>query len=246
MKLVLLGTGGYYPTSRRQTACLFLPEIGVVLDAGSGMCRLGEYRQSDQLEIFLTHAHLDHVAGLTYLISVVTQEVARKTTVYGEGSKLAAIQEHLFDEAIFPIMPPFRCQPLDNTHELPGNGTLTHFPLAHPGGSVGYRLDWPRRSMAYVTDTTAAPGVQHLENIRGVDLLVHEAYFASDEGDLPSITGHSSLPAVVELAAAARVQRLVLVHIDPTIEDDAAFDLSAARRVFPKTEIGVDEMQIEF
>ncbi|HEX5471716.1 MAG TPA: hypothetical protein VFW73_07500 [Lacipirellulaceae bacterium] len=65
MKLVLLGTGGYFPTSRRQTACLMLPEIGVVLDAGSGICRIGKYLRTDYLEIFLTHAHLDHIAGLT-------------------------------------------------------------------------------------------------------------------------------------------------------------------------------------
>ena len=30
MKLVLLGTTGYHPNDRRQTACMMLPEIGVV------------------------------------------------------------------------------------------------------------------------------------------------------------------------------------------------------------------------
>ena len=75
MKLVLLGTGGYYANDRRHTACLMLPEVGVVLDAGSGMFRIRDYLATDRLDIFLTHAHLDHVIGLTYLIDVLSPEV---------------------------------------------------------------------------------------------------------------------------------------------------------------------------
>jgi ribonuclease BN (tRNA processing enzyme) len=220
--------------------------MGVVLDAGTGMCRLDAYRETDRLDIFLTHAHLDHIAGLTYLISVVPPAVARQTAVYGEAAKLAAVKEHLFAEPIFPVEPPFHCEPLELTHELPGQGTLTHFPLVHPGGTVGFRLNWPDHSMAYVTDTTAALDAPYLAHIRGVNLLVHEAYFADNRANLPSITGHSSLPAAAALAAAAGVERLIIVHIDPSIHDDRAFDLPAARRIFANTEIGVDELTIEF
>ena len=87
MNVVLLGTGGYFPTSQRHTSCVLLPEIGVVLDAGTGMSRLGNYLQTERLDIFLSHAHLDHVAGLTYLINVVPAEVVRNTTVHGDAGK---------------------------------------------------------------------------------------------------------------------------------------------------------------
>ena len=46
---------------------------------------------------------------------------------------------------------------------------LDNFPLDHPGGSIGLRLDWPGHSMAYVTDTTATVDAQYIEAIRGVD-----------------------------------------------------------------------------
>ena len=42
MRLVLLGTTGYHANDRRQTACLMLPEVGVVFDAGSGFYRVSE------------------------------------------------------------------------------------------------------------------------------------------------------------------------------------------------------------
>jgi ribonuclease BN (tRNA processing enzyme) len=246
MKLILLGTGGYYPTSQRHTACLMLPEIGAVLDAGSGMCRLGEYLATDRLDIFLTHAHLDHVIGLTYLVNVVPADVVRRTIVHGDAAKLAAVREHLFDESIFPVAPPFQFASLTNSLALAGGGTLTHFPLAHPGGSIGFRLDWPGHSLAYITDTTAAAVVDYVEKIRGVDLLVHECYFAENDGDLPAITGHSWLMPVVEVAAAANVGQLVLVHIGPHYDSDDVFDLVAARRVFQNTRLGVDRLELEF
>jgi ribonuclease BN (tRNA processing enzyme) len=246
MKLVLLGSGGYFPTSQRQTACLLLPEVGVVLDAGSGMCRIGEYRQTDRLDIFLSHAHLDHIAGLTYLINLVPSEVARNTIVHGEAAKLAAVREHLFAELVFPVAPPFRFETLRDSCPLPGGGQLTHFPLKHPGGSVGFRLEWPGHSLAYVTDTTAAVDAQYVSQIRGADLLVHEAYFAEAASDMPVITGHSWLQAVAEVAAAAGVGRLLLVHIDPQSPGDATFDLPSARRTFKNITIGTDRLEFDF
>jgi hypothetical protein len=38
----------------------------------------------------------------------------------------------------------------------------------------------------------------------------------------------------------------VLVHIDPLMRDDQAFDLSAARRIFQRIELGTDRMELEF
>lgn len=246
MKLALLGTGGFFPTSRRQTACLMLPEIGVVLDAGSGIYRIDKYLTTDHLDIFLTHAHLDHIAGLTYLINLVPPDVLERTTVHAESQKIAAVRNHLFAEAIFPVAPPFRFAALEGPQALPDGGQLEYFPLVHPGGSIGFRLEWPGHSMAYVTDTIAAMGAEYVREIRGVDLLVHEAFFAEDIGIMPAKTGHSSLLAVATIAAEANVGRLVIVHFDPQIEDESAFDITAARQIFANTKFAVDGMELQF
>jgi ribonuclease BN (tRNA processing enzyme) len=166
--------------------------------------------------------------------------------VHGDGAKLAAVREHLFAEAIFPVAPLFHFAPITSACPLPDGGRLEHFPLIHPGGSLGFRLEWPHHSMAYVTDTTATNHADYIRNIHGVDLLVHEAYFAQDIDGLPANTGHSSLIPVAHVAAAAKVGRLVVVHIGPQIESDDAFDIQEARRIFAKTEIAVDGMEIHF
>jgi ribonuclease Z len=247
MKLVLLGTTGYHPNDRRETACMLLPELGVMFDAGTALYRASDYLQTDSLDIFLSHAHLDHCLGLTFLFDLRAEcpDLGR-ITAHGEPAKLEAIRQHLFSELLFPVRPPFDMTPLAPEIQVPGGGKLTHFPLKHPGGSVGFRIDWPDRSMAYVTDTIATPTAAYVDKIRGVDLLLHECYFDDDDPERADLTGHSCLTPVLQVAAKAGVGRLVLVHINPMMKDDAEMDVDLARHLFPHVEIGVDRMEIEF
>ena len=201
MKLVVLGSTGYHPNELRQTACFMLPELGIVLDAGTGMFRVRDWLTTPTLDIFLTHAHLDHVIGLTFLFDVLYGHESTAVTVHADADKLAAIEEHLLSPLLFPVKLPCRFEPLDGAVELPGGGRLTYFALEHPGGTVGYRLDWPDRSLAYVTDTIARPGAAYLESIRDVDVLLHECYFPDSHQQMANLTGHSHTTPVAELRA---------------------------------------------
>jgi ribonuclease Z len=246
VKLVLLGTTGYHPNDLRHTPCLVIPELGIVLDAGTSLYRLREHLRTENLDIFLTHAHLDHVIGLTFLLGVLHGTSVKKVRVYGEAEKLAAVREHLFARLLFPVPLDAELCPLVGPVDLPQGGRLTWFPLIHPGGSVGFRLDWPGHSLAYVTDTTAEPGAAYVEHIRGVDLLVHECYFDDGQARFARATGHSSTSAVAQVAQEAGVRRMVLVHLNPMIAEHDPIDVDAARRIVPATELGVDGMELEF
>jgi ribonuclease Z len=246
MKLILLGTSGYHPSDIRHTPCLAIPSCGLVLDAGTGMYRLGKYLQSDELDIFITHAHLDHVIGLTYLFSVAWLHPLSRVTVHGLPEKLDTIERHLFYPEL-STRPSFDVKPLTEENAIPHGGRLTYFTLSHPGGgSIGYRLDWPGRSMAYVTDTTASADADYVEKIRGVDLLIHECFYPDKHADLAAKYGHSCLTPVAQVALAAGVGRLILTHINPLIPLETPADLSTAQKIFPKTEIGEDLMEVEF
>lgn len=247
MKIVLLGTTGYHPTDTRHTPCMMLPECGVLLDAGTAMYRVPDYLTTATLDIFLTHTHLDHVVGLTFLFDILYQTPIEHVRVHGEMKKLAALRRHLFSKALFPALPPLEWMPLTaNPLTLANQLVLTHFPLRHPGGSLGYRLDWPDRSLAYITDTTARPDSDYIERIRGVDLLIHECYFPDGWEEKATLTGHSCLSPVAQLARAAEVGRLVLVHINPLAKSDNHIGLETARSIFPRTDIGVDRLELEF
>ena len=223
-----------------------LPELGVVFDAGSAAYRIADYLETDTIDIFLSHAHLDHVVGLTFLFDVINGRKIERITVHGEPEKLDAVCRHLFSEFLFPVKPPFDTKVLQSRTLLADGAVLTHFPLKHPNGSVGYRVDWPDRSLAYVTDTVAAADADYVEKIRGVDLLIHECNFGDDQAEQAELTGHSCITPVAQVAAAAEVGRMVLVHLNPLLEKDADLNVASARQIFPNIEMGDDRMELEF
>ncbi|MEO2033291.1 MAG: MBL fold metallo-hydrolase [Planctomycetaceae bacterium] len=246
MRLTFLGTGGYHPSERRHTACVMLPQAGVVLDAGTGFFRVQERLQTEELDVFLTHAHLDHVVGITFFIVPVLRGDVKTVRIHGTADTIRACRKHLLANRLFPVEPSYQWCELgaDARIPLPDDGLLTWRSVDHPGGAVGYRLDWPDRSLAYITDTTA-PG-NYLDFIDGVDVLIHECYFPDEMADWARKTGHSSASAVAQLAADAGVGRLLLVHTDPQTCADDPVGLEGMRKLFPNTEMAEDLQELQF
>jgi len=243
MRLLFLGTGGYHPNERRHTAGLMLPELGLVFDAGSSFFRVQSRLQTRELDVFLTHAHLDHIQGLTFFIVPLLQGVVTRLRVHAEPQTIDAIRKHLFSPAIFPVLPAYEFIPLAERIEF-AQATITHIPLNHPGGSRGYLLETGGRRVAYITDTTVDGS--YTEFIRGVDVLIHECYFPDDMSQWCEKTGHSHTSQVASLAREAGVGRLYLTHIDPQRPDDDPVGLATARQIFPATILAEDLMEIEF
>lgn len=266
MKLVLLGTNGWGPSHDGQTACYMIPELGIVLDAGSGFYRVSEYLQTPSLDVYLSHAHLDHTFGLTFFgapfvkkeLSQLQQDISdedwqeafgrgfdflNKINIHAAGNILPDIQKQL---SITKELPDVNWHTLDSQQELPDGGILTHFALEHTIECYGFRLDWSDRSLAYVTDTVADVEAAYVEKIRGVDVLLHECTALNRGKNLAAGAGHSHTQSVVEVAAKAEVGRLILIHHAPIGSRVGGAEFAAAREIFPATEIGLDNMEIEF
>lgn len=248
MRFHCLGTTGYHPNDRRQTACYFLPEAGLMLDAGSGLYRMLPLIETDTLDIFLSHAHLDHIIGLTYLLGILYKRPVERLRIWGEPEKLAAVREHLFNPLIFPVPIEAEWCPLipGDSVEVGCGGRLQAFPLPHPGGSVGFRIDWPdASSIAYVTDTVGDPAADYLRIIRGCELLVHECYFRDVHQEWAEQTGHTWTTRAAQVAREAGAERLLLVHMNPFETGDDPVGIEAAREIFPQTTIAEDGMVLE-
>jgi ribonuclease Z len=244
MRVEFLGTGGYHPNERRQTTCVMLPELGVIFDAGTAFFRVSSRIRTPEIHIFLSHAHLDHIVGLTYILSAFATGTLKRAHIHAADPTLAAVREHLFARELFPVMPAYEFHSLAERVEVPERGVLTHIPLSHPGGSIGYRIDWPGKSLAFVTDTTVDGS--YAEFVRGVGLLIHECYLPDSRGEWAKKTGHSHTTPVAELARDAEVGQLLLIHIDPCFTEADPIDLKQARTIFPRTELAEDLMVVEF
>ena len=243
-KLVLLGTAGYHPSEHRHTTCAMLPEDGIVIDAGTSMFRVRDHIVTDTLDIFLTHAHLDHTIGLTFLFDVIFERPLKRITVHAAADKLEALRQHLFTELLFPVDPPFEMRPITGELVQVGSCSVGTFPLPHPGGSLGLRFDWPERAMAYITDTMAAADADYISQLSELDLLVHECFFADGYDEFAEKTGHSCAGHVGSVAKATQPKQLVLTHFNPLDNVEPPIDLEQVG--YPGTKLGEDRMVVEF
>lgn len=245
LRVEFLGSGGYHPSERRHTACLLVPHLGLLLDAGTGAFRVrgrADALPDDRLDVVLTHAHLDHVVGLTYLLGLSGRRGPVETVVHATESVLAAVEGHLLATALFPLLPVARFEALGETLPLSGGATLRTFPVDHPGGAIGVRIDAPGRSFAYMTDTRPLEG-EALAPARGIDLLLHEACFDDSRRQLAIDSGHSTAREAARVAADLGVGRLILLHLDPrATEADEARGLAEARSVRADAEYAIDGM----
>lgn len=252
MKFVFLGTTGYHPNNRRHTPSIMFPEIGLIMDAGTGFFRARDLIQTDQLHLFLSHIHLDHCIGLTFLFDIGFEKNLQPTQVYVDSEKIEVLENNFFHELLFPAQLPMEYQPIADaktgSHQfpLPNETTLTTFPLKHPGGAVGFRIEQAGKSMAYVTDTTAAVDEPYLKYIQDVDILIHECYFPDGQEEKAELTGHSCATPVAEVAKKCNVGELLLVHVNPLDESDDPIGIENVRKIFSNARIPCDLETIEF
>jgi ribonuclease Z len=231
MEVHFLGTTGYHPNDQRHTMCVMIPELGIVFDAGTGFFRARDLLATEELNILLSHAHLDHLIGLSFLFDVLYRKETR-ANLFAMADKIEGIEKHLFHPTLFPVRPPFTAQAIEGISQptptkpmiggqftISGGVMVRWFPVEHPGGAIGFRLLLPNgKSIAYVTDTTAALDASYVSEIHDVDLLIHECYFDDGVEEHARLTGHSCLTPVLQVARKSRAKQTVLVHLNPLSE----------------------------
>lgn len=100
----------------------------------------------------------------------------------------------------------------------------------------------PPRSYAYCSDTCYLPRI--CEQIKGCDLLFHEATFADADAKRAKETFHTTAPQAAEIAKMAQVKKLVIGHYSARYEDENIL-LKEASEVFPQTILAQENLKIE-
>jgi ribonuclease BN (tRNA processing enzyme) len=220
-----------------------------MLDAGTGVFRLAKLIETDSLDVLLSHAHLDHSFGLTFLLDVLFERPVKQLRIWCQSDKITAIRDHLFHELIFPAQLDAHWMPIDDRREFEiGDTKIAWRPQNHPGGSVAYRLDWPSgKRLVYASDTTGDTSDEHTEWSREADLLMHECYFRDDASQWALKTGHSWTSRVAEVAAASKPKKLLLTHINPLETSNDPVEIETIRsRVESEVLVASDGLTLDF
>lgn len=206
----------------------------LILDAGTGIRRLGLDLDGDgagPIHLCLSHLHLDHLEGLPFFLPLWREETT--IHVWGPPSPVKSLEERIaryFSPPLFPIelgAAPARM----SFHDVPpdgweiGTARLFAEPVAHPGPTVGYRIEENGCSLAYIPDHEPALAGDldpaSPEWISGFGLadratvLLHDSQFFEHEYESRVGWGHSSVAHTVAFARASSARQLVLFHHDP-------------------------------
>jgi phosphoribosyl 1,2-cyclic phosphodiesterase len=201
----------------------------IVLDAGTGIRQLGLSLGGSvkELDLLLTHMHLDHIEGLGFFAPFFDPECTIR--VWGprplEGSLEELIATYL-SPPYFPV--PFERIPASISFTELGaesfeidDVVVTSTSVCHPGSTLGYRLSQNGSSLAYIPDNEPALDRESgLAVAGGADVLFHDAQFTDQEYESRVGWGHSAMSDFVTYLAAAAPKRAVMFHHDPTHADE--------------------------
>ncbi len=251
MRVTLWGTRGSLPSPGPEnarhggnTSCVEVRGTDgtlLVLDAGSGIRRLGDSLEPElkRLDLLLTHLHTDHIQGLGFFHAL--ERPGLEAHIWGPPSTTLDLGARL-TRYLSPPLFPVRLRDLPSSislHDTPfGDFEIGPFKIAaalvcHPGPTVGYRITEGRVSMAYLPDHEPALGSENFQVdpvwtsgydlAKGVDLLIHDAQYSESEYAEHLGWGHSSVRHALTFAGAVGARRLVAFHHDPA-HDDAMLD----------------------
>ena len=217
MKLRILGCSGGIGGDLRTTSMLLDDDI--LIDAGTGVSDLSRPELLQIDAIFVTHAHLDHVVSIPFLVDTVGWQRTEPITVYALQETLDSLAAHLFNWTMWPDFrqipdagsPSLRFSPVRVGEPVVlGGRRITAIPANHVVPAVGYHLDSGAGSLVFTGDTTTYDdNWKYINKINNLKHIIVESALADAEHDLAVISKH--------LCPGLLAAELVKLRLDPAV-----------------------------
>jgi cAMP phosphodiesterase len=204
-----------------------LVDDDLLIDAGTGVMDLALHQLARIDHIFLTHAHMDHIASIPFMVDAVHAMRDQPLTVHALPETIEALHAHIFNWQIWPDFsklptpeaPALRFEPIELGQTVTVRDRhLTALPAAHTVPAVGYRLDGiGGSSLAFSGDTGPHPAFWHEVNrIETLKTIIIETAFPDHEAILADASKHMCPSMLVDqLAMLERPAEVWITHLKP-------------------------------
>jgi ribonuclease BN (tRNA processing enzyme) len=242
MKVIFLGTNGWYDTKMGNTVCTLIDsqEGYVILDAGDGIYKAKKYITEDRpIYLFISHLHLDHISGFHIFPDFLNNKKVQIILEKGNKELLESIVKH-------PFMAPLRKDIIFQEFSEGKQGSPLNFEclrLKHVDPVFGYRIYLENKIIAYCLDTGICDNVKKLS--RDADLLITECSM------LPGFSnqkwGHLNSAEAANIAKEAQVKKMALTHLSVDFKsgNQKKEAEKIAQKIFENSLIAEDDLVIE-
>lgn len=210
MQVTFLGTNGWFDTPTGNTVSVLVQtrEYDLIFDAGNGIAKADRYiSQEKPVCLFLSHFHIDHIAGLHTLVKF---RLKQGLTIYCVPGGSALLHIFVGEPFTVPLERlPYPAHTVDlseGVHKIPF--PVECRPLKHPVPCYGYRVEIEGKVIAFCTDTGVCDNAVHLS--RNADLLITEC--GLKPGDSSPDWPHLNPQDAIGIAKKANAKRLALLH----------------------------------
>jgi ribonuclease BN (tRNA processing enzyme) len=226
MKIKVLGCAGSEVPGHNCPA--FLVDGKILLDAGTVALALNIREERGLRRIFVTHAHLDHIKGIPFLLDNLVSRNSRKTiTVHGARDVLGDLKKNIFNGRIWPDFtripspdrPSMRYGTIGTVRPFKIDGyTVTMEKVHHTVPAYGYIVrDAGGTAIAYTGDTGPTERFWKRMAAYDVKVLIVETSFPN-RMEKVSLASRHLTPALLgkEIAKMRRPPRWIrIVHRKP-------------------------------
>lgn len=246
MKITFLGTNGWYDTLTGNTCSILIQakEYDIILDAGNGLAKADHYITDDKpAYLFISHFHLDHIAGLHTLVKF---RFSRGLVICGQIGTAGILNTFVAEPFTVPfaeIPYPVQFMELDaGHHAIPFR--VEALPLVHPVPCLGYRLSLDGKVITYCTDTGYCDNAVRLG--RKADVLITEC--GLKPGQESPGWPHLNPESAIRIAREAHAKRLALTHFGAevyrSLDERAGLQLQF-RNEWPGLIVATDGLTLE-
>ena len=242
MKITILGCSGGIG-SGRHTTCLLVDD-DVLIDAGTGITTLTLAQLARIDHLFITHSHLDHVAGLPLLLDSVGDQREMPLVVYALPEVLEVLSTHLFNWKLWPdfrvipneTAPWLRFEPLPLGASITlGQRTFRAMPANHVVPACGVHVATLGGSFVFTGDTTHSPElIQALNALPDLRHLLIETSFENSLKDIAIASKHHWPQSLaIELSGLNLRPQVWITHLKPGNEEAIMQELRASAPDWP-------------
>jgi len=225
-------------SSRQHFSC-FVIDGCVALDAGSLANGVTPSERAKIRDVVLTHAHLDHIAGLPLFVDDLFPTLTEPVRVHATREVIDVLETHIFNWSVYPRFSELKNQfgSIIEYREIAHDADfrvrhleMRPIPVNHKVPSSGFLIQDGRTTIAITGDTAEMDQFWDVVNsLKNLDALLIECAFPDEFEDLSTISHHLT-PAKLkrELEKLHRPGCPVFaINIKPSYRDAVSSQLAA-------------------